>query len=174
MSAVPMCGCRRLTDCCAASDLTSLCLCCYIACFSLQEVGEALASISPGGSLQQWGSDRRSNGREYITTQVRAHACRHLPACLQDAQACRQACFFWLTKGVWLKLLHACCYACMYKAGRCEQRHLGGTHEILCVTATGVQYYLATFDGNARRLGRPCLTKGAACVVDGQAPTLQP
>ncbi|WIA20195.1 hypothetical protein OEZ85_006043 [Tetradesmus obliquus] len=36
-----------------------------------QEVGEALAGVSPGGSLQQWGSDRRSKGREYITTQVR-------------------------------------------------------------------------------------------------------
>ncbi|WIA40480.1 hypothetical protein OEZ86_013836 [Tetradesmus obliquus] len=36
-----------------------------------QEVGEALAGISPGGSLQQWGSDRRSKDREYITTQVR-------------------------------------------------------------------------------------------------------
>lgn len=57
-------------------------LCCF-ACLTLllllllQAIGEALAAVSAGGELQQWGSDVRAGGRRYITTQVRDS----LPAC---------------------------------------------------------------------------------------------
>ncbi|KAF6261162.1 hypothetical protein COO60DRAFT_811881 [Scenedesmus sp. NREL 46B-D3] len=40
-----------------------------------QEVGEALAGVSPGGTLQQWRSDRRTKGREYITRRYSSLVC---------------------------------------------------------------------------------------------------